>query len=90
MVKLRDVCEFINGDRGKNYPSQEEISNQGDVLFINAGHIVDGKIDLSQMNYVSKEKAAQLNSGRVQEDDILYCLRGSLGKKRSSRMLRME
>ena len=81
MVRLGDVCRFINGDRGKNYPSQAEISSNGDIPFINAGHIVGGKLDFSEMNYISEKKYDQLNSGKVQENDILYCLRGSLGKK---------
>ena len=80
-MKLGDVCKFINGDRGKNYPSQHDISNNGEVPFINAGHIVEGNIDLSAMNYISLEKYTQLNSGKIKENDILYCLRGSLGKK---------
>lgn len=25
MVKLGDVCKFINGDRGKNYPSSKTL-----------------------------------------------------------------
>ena len=81
MVRLGDVCRFINGDRGKNYPSQAEISSNGDIPFINAGHIVGGKLNFSEMNYISEKKYDQLNSGKVQENDILYCLRGSLGKK---------
>ena len=81
MARLGDLCRFINGDRGKNYPSQAEISSTGDVPFINAGHIVGGKLDFSDMNYISEEKYNQLNSGKIQENDVLYCLRGSLGKK---------
>ena len=81
MARLGDLCRFINGDRGKNYPSQAEISSDGDVPFINAGHLVDGKLDFSDMNYISEEKYNQLNSGKIQENDVLYCLRGSLGKK---------
>ena len=34
-VKLGDVCGFINGDRGKNYPSGKDIVAEG-VPFINA------------------------------------------------------
>ena len=81
MVRLGEVCQLINGDRGKNYPSQTDINSNGDIPFINAGHIVDGDIDLSDMNYISFKKYAQLNSGKIQKNDILYCLRGSLGKK---------
>ena len=32
------------------------------------------------MEYITEEKYQQISQGRVQRDDILYCLRGSLGK----------
>ncbi|MBQ6995770.1 MAG: restriction endonuclease subunit S [Lachnospiraceae bacterium] len=80
-VKLGDIAILINGDRGKNYPSQADIVLDGDVPFVNAGHLNGRNINFSEMNYISKEKYAQLNSGKFREGDILYCLRGSLGKK---------
>lgn len=78
--KLIKLCKFINGDRGKNYPSGTDIVDSG-VPFINAGHLEGNKIDFSNMNYITEEKYQMLNSGKIQLDDILYCLRGSLGKK---------
>ena len=80
-VKLGDIAVLINGDRGKNYPSQDEISSNGDILFVNAGHLNGGKICYNDMNYISNEKYHSLNSGKFIPGDILYCLRGSLGKK---------
>lgn len=80
-VKLGDVAILINGDRGKNYPSQIDIVPNGDVPFVNAGHLDGRNINFNEMNYISKEKYDQLNSGKFREGDILYCLRGSLGKK---------
>ncbi len=80
-VKLGDIAVLINGDRGKNYPSQDEISSNGDILFVNAGHLNGGKICYNDMNYISNEKYHSLNSGKFVPGDILYCLRGSLGKK---------
>lgn len=79
--KLGNIAILINGDRGKNYPSQLEISNQGEIPFVNAGHLTGREIDFENMNYISCEKYDQLNSGKFIEGDILYCLRGSLGKK---------
>lgn len=78
-VKLGDVCEFINGDRGKNYPSSKDFVDKG-IPFINAGHIQNNDISFENMNYISKEKFNKLGSGKVKKNDILYCLRGSLGK----------
>ncbi|KZR59972.1 restriction endonuclease subunit S [Pseudobacillus badius] len=78
-VKLGTVTKFINGDRGKNYPSQKEFIESG-IPFVNAGHIQNGNINMSKMNYISNEKYNSLGSGKIVKNDILYCLRGTLGK----------
>ena len=80
-VKLGDVSKLINGDRGKNYPSQADITEDGEIPFVNAGHLNGREIDFSEMNFISQDKYDNLRSGKFQEGDILYCLRGSLGKK---------
>ena len=80
-VKLGDVSKLINGDRGKNYPSQADITEDGEVPFVNAGHLNGRNIDFEEMNYISQDKYDRLSSGKFQKGDILYCLRGSLGKK---------
>ena len=71
--KLGEIALFINGDRGKNYPSQRDFVDDG-VPFINAGHIVGGNIDFSSMNYISEKKYNQLGSGKVINGDLLFCL----------------
>ena len=79
VANLKEIAQLINGDRGKNYPSKEALINQG-VPFINAGHLVDGCIDFANMNYISNEHFQILGSGKVQSNDLIYCIRGSLGK----------
>lgn len=76
---IGDVCKLINGDRGKNYPSGKDRVSSG-IPFINAGHLDGRKVDFAEMDYVTQEKYDQMTQGKVQKDDILYCLRGSLGK----------
>ena len=78
-AKLGDVCRMINGDRGKNYPSGDDFVEDG-VPFVNAGHLQNRKVDFCDMNYITEEKFNLLSQGKMQEGDILYCLRGSLGK----------
>ena len=80
-VKLGEVSVLINGDRGKNYPSQADILSDGDIPFVNAGHLDGRSIRLDEMSYITFEKYNQLSSGKFRKGDILYCLRGSLGKK---------
>lgn len=79
IAMLGDLADFINGDRGKNYPSQGDFVEQG-VPFINAGHLTDGVVDFSSMNYITDSHYNRLGSGKVQSGDILFCLRGSVGK----------
>ncbi|MDV8003215.1 hypothetical protein R4P08_18475, partial [Rhodococcus sp. IEGM 1408] len=56
-----------------------ELVDEG-VPFINAGHLKDGRVDFSSMNYITAEKYATMGGAKLQAGDILYCLRGSLGK----------
>ncbi|MDA3942570.1 MAG: restriction endonuclease subunit S [Bacteroidetes bacterium] len=77
--KLGDVCQFENGDRGKNYPNKSHRVPEG-IPFINAGHLANNEIDFSRMDYISEERFNLLGNGKVKQNDILFCLRGSLGK----------
>ncbi|PKH07124.1 restriction endonuclease subunit S [Moritella sp. Urea-trap-13] len=80
MVKLGDIATFINGDRGKNYPSKGSFVDTG-VPFINAGNLSSNHtIKENELNYVTQEKYDSLSSGKIDKNDILFCLRGSLGK----------
>jgi type I restriction enzyme S subunit len=79
LVTLGEVCFFENGDRGENYPSKYVQTVSG-IPFINAGHLTDSGIDFSDMNYIPKERFEILKKGKIRKEDILFCLRGSLGK----------
>jgi type I restriction enzyme S subunit len=70
---------FENGDRGRNYPNGDDFVADG-IPFINAGHLVDGAVNLADMNYVAEETFGQLRSGKIRKGDLLFCLRGSPGR----------
>ncbi|HEJ2449072.1 TPA: restriction endonuclease subunit S [Vibrio cholerae] len=80
LVKLGDVAKLINGDRGKNYPSKGSFVDKG-IPFINAGCLSNEHtlID-AELNFITEEKFDSLRSGKIEKGDILFCLRGSLGK----------
>ncbi len=42
---------------------------------------MDNKIDFRNMNYIGRDTFGKLSSGKIKSDGIIYCLRGSLGKK---------
>lgn len=80
-VRFGSLVKLINGDRGKNYPNKSEYVKVG-VPFINTGHIdPDGSLSISRMNFITKDKFKSLGSGKIQTNDLVYCLRGAtMGK----------
>ena len=80
-MMLGEVCQFENGDRGKNYPNREEYVESG-IPWINTGHIQpDGTLSQSEMNFITREKYESLRSGKIRPGDLVYCLRGAtIGK----------
>ena len=77
--QLGEVCSFENGDRGTNYPSRSVRTSHG-IPFINAGHLTDDGIDTERLDYIPRERFNLLSNGKIRAGDILFCLRGSLGK----------
>lgn len=77
--KLEEIAEFYNGDRGPNYPKPSEIVEQG-VPFINAGDLINGHIDYRNCKHITSDKFNQLNGAKLKINDIVYCLRGTIGK----------
>jgi len=76
-VRLGYIGEFINGDRGKNYPNRDEYVHEG-IPWINTGHIEpDGSLSQDGMNFITREKFNSLSGGKIQPGDLVYCLRGA-------------
>lgn len=71
------TSEFINGDRGSNYPNKNEYVSQG-IPWINTGHIEkNGTLTVTEMNFITEGKFNELRSGKIQKGDLVYCLRGA-------------
>lgn len=78
-VRLINLAILENGDRGKNYPNKDALVDYG-VPFVNAGHLENGAINKAEMTFITEERYSLLSGGKFRDGDILFCLRGSLGK----------
>ncbi|WP_303786903.1 restriction endonuclease subunit S [Azovibrio restrictus] len=79
-IKLKELpLSIIDGDRSSKYPKREEFQSEG-VVFLNSTNIFDGRLDLSDANYISEEKYLSIKKGRVEPGDIVMTTRGSIGK----------
>ena len=78
--RISNLFQLINGDRGKNYPSKEKLHESGEIPFISAINMQNGTVNKSNLLYVDKEQYDKLNSGKLFQNDLVVCIRGSLGK----------
>ena len=77
--KVGERCEMFNGDRSSKYPNDADMVDAG-IPFINAGDLVNGTVNLQAANHITREKYNQLGGAKLRAGDIVYCLRGTLGK----------
>lgn len=76
---LGEFCDFIDGDRGINYPSQQDFCAQGYCLFLNAGNVTKLGFDFNDCVFITEEKEASLRKGRLEPNDIVLTSRGTVG-----------
>ena len=77
--KLGYFIDVFNGDRSSNYPSGNDIQESG-VPFLTSSNLEFDVLDMSDSKYISEEKYASMSGLKMELDDIIYCLRGSVGK----------
>jgi len=78
-MPMTEVCEIIDGDRGKNYPTAEEFSDDGYCLFLNAKNVTASGFNFDNCMFVSKEKDEALRKGKLSRGDVVLTTRGTLG-----------
>ncbi len=75
----KSKVQIIDGDRGTNYPHENELLEHGYCLFLNASNVtLNGFAFLSKM-FISKEKEDLLGSGKLERKDIVITTRGTVG-----------
>ncbi|WP_416862832.1 restriction endonuclease subunit S [Helicobacter ganmani] len=79
-VKLGEApLQIIDGDRGKNYPKQNELFDNGYCLFLSTKNVLNAKFDFTECQFINKEKDEILRKGKLQIDDIVLTTRGTIG-----------
>ena len=71
--------EIIDGDRGKNYPSQNELLEEGHCLFLSATNVTKDGFVFEKCQFVTEQKNNALRKGQVRRNDIVLTTRGTLG-----------
>lgn len=69
----------IDGDRGKNYPHQDELLDEGDCIFLSANNVTPSGFKFDSVVYITKEKDNMLRNGKLNRNDIVITTRGTVG-----------
>ena len=76
---MTTVCAIIDGDRGRNYPKQDEFSDTGYCLFLNAKNVTATGFSFENRMFITKEKDNALHNGKLERGDVVLTTRGTLG-----------
>lgn len=76
---MTEVCEIIDGDRGKNYPTADEFLDEGYCLFLNAKNVTSSGFNFDTCMFITKEKDEALRKGKLSRGDVVLTTRGTLG-----------
>ena len=78
-TRLESVAQILNGDRGKNYPAKSRLHDSG-IPFVSAINVERGVVSETNMLYMTEDQYDLFNAGKLEHGDMVFCIRGSLGK----------
>lgn len=79
-LKLSEAgIEIIDGDRGVNYPKQNEFFSSEYCLFLNAKNVTKDGFNFNEQNFITREKDCLLRKGKLERNDIVLTTRGTVG-----------
>ncbi len=71
--------EILDGDRGKNYPNQNDFSDQGYCLFLSATNVTKNGFRFRSCQFITEQKDDLLRKGKLKRNDIVVTTRGTIG-----------
>jgi type I restriction enzyme S subunit len=79
ILNIVEVCSVIDGDRGSNYPSGNDFSDDGYCVFLSATNVTKTGFKFKEVSFISQEKDQLLRKGKLKKGDVVLTTRGSVG-----------
>ena len=77
--RLKYASILINGDRSDNYPSGNDLVDEG-IIFLTSNNIHNIELENFKSKYITFEKYNSMRGAKIKINDIIFCLRGSVGQ----------
>lgn len=79
-IQVQDApFEIIDGDRGHNYPKQDELQEEGYCLFLSASNVTKDGFKFKDCQFIDEHKDSVLRKGKLKRFDVVMTTRGTLG-----------
>lgn len=79
-IKFSDApIQIIDGDRGKNYPKNNDFFTNEYCLFLSAKNVTKNGFDFAESLFITKERDKLLRKGRLSRNDVVLTTRGTVG-----------
>ena len=78
-LKIAEIFQIMDGDRGKSYPGESDFYSVGHTLFLDTGNVKKSGLDFSTTKFISEEKDKELRNGKLILGDFILTSRGTLG-----------
>ena len=79
LLPFNALGTVIDGDRGVNYPGDQEFSESGHCVFLNAGNVTKDGFRFDECAFITREKDRKLSKGKPKRQDIVLTTRGTVG-----------
>jgi type I restriction enzyme S subunit len=74
-----NLIEIIDGDRGKNYPTQKDFLDEGFCLFMNTKNVRPDGFKFDTTMFISEAKDMAMGKGKLKRSDVVMTTRGTIG-----------
>ncbi|WP_278399087.1 restriction endonuclease subunit S [Hafnia paralvei] len=78
VTAVKNICHLIDGDRGFNYPNENDFVDNG-IPFFSSKNITNFELTTRNLNYISIDKFKSLGRGKLKHNDLIITVRGTIG-----------
>lgn len=79
LKNMKSIANVLDGDRGKNYPSEKDLLLNGHTAFLNASNVTKTGFSFNSIQYISEDKSNLMGNGKICLNDLIITSRGTLG-----------
>ncbi|WP_051412255.1 restriction endonuclease subunit S [Halonatronum saccharophilum] len=79
LINNNIISEVLDGNHGSRHPKSSDYQKKG-IPFIMANNLKNGRVDLNNCKFITKERSKDLKKGFAKAGDVLLTHKGTIGE----------